>query len=312
MSYEEFTTAQRRVLERYAVDAESTMVDVPMLEGSAHVLVAGEGPPVMMVIGGGIVAGTWAPLMRELEGYTLYAVDLPGQGLSDPITHRPATIRDNATTFLRQILDRLGLDRPPFVAQSMGGQWATWLAVANPERVATISYVACPAFILNTSAPFPMRLASVPAVNRLVSRLDPPSPAQVRRLMRMVGEEPTGLAEIGDLLLAYERMPGQAEAFGALLQASMTRLAPRPEVRLTPALLRRVSQPVQFIWGEDDPFGAPGVGERAAEIMPDAEFHLVRGGHAPWLRNSEEVAAHLLPFLAKHSDNQPMRQAETR
>ena len=301
MSHHEFTTAQRRVLERYGVEAESTMVDVPVLDGSAHVLVAGDGPPVMMVIGGGIVAGTWAPLMRKLEGYTLYAVDLPGQGLSDPITHRAATIRDNATSFLRQVLDRLGLDRPPFVAQSMGGQWTTWLALADPGRVASISYVACPAFILGTSAPLPLRLASVPAVNRLVSRLDPPSPRQVRRLMRMAGEDPTGLDEIGDLFLADGRMPGRAEAFGALLQASMTRLAPRPEIRLTPALLRRVSQPVQFIWGEDDPFGAPEIGEQAAKIMPDAEFHLVRGGHAPWLRNSEEVASHLLPFLAKYT-----------
>lgn len=312
MTTEEFEKAQQRVLRRYGVDARSHFVNVPELGGQAHVLVSGEGPPVMMVIGGGIVAGTWAPLMRKLEGYTLYAVDLPGQGPSDPIQHRTATIRDNAVVFLRRVLDGLGLDRLPFVGQSMGGQWSTWLALAEPERVASISYVACPAFILGTSAPAPMRLASIPGLNRLFSKLDPPSTRQVRRLARMVGEDPAGLDEILDLLLAYERVPGQADSFAALLHASITLFGPRPPLDMTPELLRRVSQPVQFIWGKDDPFGAPAVGEKAAEIMPDAEFHLVEGGHAPWFNHADEVAKHLLPFLGIHSGERHATRLETK
>lgn len=73
----EFRNAQQRTLSRYGVAAESRHVDVPAIGGSAHVLVAGEGPPLVMVIGGTIPAAFWAPLMPELRGRTLYAMDLP-------------------------------------------------------------------------------------------------------------------------------------------------------------------------------------------------------------------------------------------
>ncbi|MEU8799735.1 hypothetical protein [Spirillospora sp. NPDC048819] len=52
----EFRNAQQRTLSRYGVAAESRHIDVPAIGGSAHVLVAGEGPPLVMVIGGTIPA----------------------------------------------------------------------------------------------------------------------------------------------------------------------------------------------------------------------------------------------------------------
>ena len=81
----EFVSAQQRVLDRYGVDADSQYVDTPILDGQAHVLVAGQGPPVVMVIGGGMVTALWAPLMAQLGGRTLYAVELPGHGLTGSV-----------------------------------------------------------------------------------------------------------------------------------------------------------------------------------------------------------------------------------
>ena len=57
-----------RVLDRFAVDAESRLVDVPALGGQARVLVAGDGPAVVMLTGAGPPAAIWAPLMAELTG----------------------------------------------------------------------------------------------------------------------------------------------------------------------------------------------------------------------------------------------------
>ena len=87
MSTEAFLRAQGAVLDRYGVAAEQRFVDVPGVGGRAHVLVAGEGPPVVMVNGLGNPAAMWAPLMARLDGYALLAVDLPGFGLTDT---RPA------------------------------------------------------------------------------------------------------------------------------------------------------------------------------------------------------------------------------
>ena len=83
-----FLDAQQRVLDRYRVDAQRRYVDLPTTGVQAQVLVAGEGPPLMMVIGGAVPAAFWAPLMAKLPGRTLYAIELPGFGLTDPTTYR--------------------------------------------------------------------------------------------------------------------------------------------------------------------------------------------------------------------------------
>ena len=72
-----FEAAQAAVLDRFGVAAESKYVKVPALEGRAHVLVAGAGPPVVMVNGIGTPAAMWAPLMAQLQGRALHAVDRP-------------------------------------------------------------------------------------------------------------------------------------------------------------------------------------------------------------------------------------------
>jgi hypothetical protein len=58
---------------------------------------------------------------------------------------------------------------------------------------------------------------------------------------------------------------------------------------------------VQLVWGEDDTFGPPAVGERAADLIPDADLHVVPGGHGPWFRHAQDVGERLAPFLRKHS-----------
>ncbi|MGB7819623.1 MAG: hypothetical protein WBL35_12945 [Ornithinibacter sp.] len=47
-----FLEAQRRVLDRYDVTAQRRSVEVPTIGGQAQVLVAGEGPLLVLVIGG--------------------------------------------------------------------------------------------------------------------------------------------------------------------------------------------------------------------------------------------------------------------
>ena len=80
---QDFLDAQRRMLSKNGVDAESRFVDVPSIAGRAHVLEVGEGQEVVMLNGIGTPAAMWAPLMAELPGLRLLAVDLPGYGLTD-------------------------------------------------------------------------------------------------------------------------------------------------------------------------------------------------------------------------------------
>jgi hypothetical protein len=60
---EEFKAAQERLLKRVSVVAESLYLEIPAVSGRAHVLVSGEGPPVVFVPGFGDPSTISAPLL---------------------------------------------------------------------------------------------------------------------------------------------------------------------------------------------------------------------------------------------------------
>jgi pimeloyl-ACP methyl ester carboxylesterase len=301
MSTQGFRAAQQRLLDHHGLEADSRFVGLPVLDGGdAHVLVSGNGPPVLMVIGGGPPAALWVPLMAELEGFTLFVADLPGFGLSDPMPYTTPTLRPAGVAFLQQLLDALELGAPPVVAQSMGALWSVSLALDEPERVPCLSLVGCPALIEGTSAPPLLRLTSVPWLRRLLLRLERPSPAAVGRFTRMAGEDLTHLPQMREVLLEHMRLPNPGPALLTMHHAALTPRGSRPQVALTAAQLSRLTQPVQLIWGRDDPFGSVEAGTRAAEHIPDARLHVVPGGHGPWLDDPTAVAALLTPFLLEN------------
>lgn len=297
MSTDGFLRAQAAVLDRYGFASEQRFVDVPSGGGRAHLLVAGEGPPVVMVNGIGNPAAMWAPLMARLDGYTLLAVDLPGYGLTDTIPAHTGDLRSTAVTFLRELLDGLGMPHGSFVANSLGSLWTSWLAIDEPQRVDRLVHVGCPALALGTSAPLPMRLLSLRGLGPLLMKLDPPSPAQVRRLSKMVNEHPLP-TEIAELLVAAERLPAFQQTMLSTLRTLVRPRGARPEMTLTADHLSHIEHPSLFIFGADDPFGGPEIGERVAHALPNAQLEIVDGGHAPWLHHADQIAPLITDFLA--------------
>ena len=274
---QDFIAAQQRMLDRYGIEAESRFFHVPVVEGQAHVLVSGEGAAVVIVNGIGIPAAMWAPLMAELGGFRLFAVDLPAYGLTDTTKSFAEDLRRNAVRFLDEVLDGLELEAPAFVANSLGSLWTNWLALDRPERVRAVVHVGCPAIVLDTSAPLPMRLLSARPLGRVLTRLRPPSESQVEELSRMVHEAPL-TPELADLILATERLPGFRHTFLSTLNTLIRVRGSRPAMRLTAEQLARIAQPTLVFWGQDDPFGPVEAGERMVKAMPDAELHVVGGG----------------------------------
>ncbi len=284
-----FLDAQQRVMDRYQVTAQRRYVEAPT-GLHAQVLVAGDGPPLVMVIGGAVPAAFWAPLMARFPDRTCYAIELPGFGLTDPTTYDAGTLRRTAVDYLAGVLDALGLGASQFVTQSIGSQWTAWLAADHPGRVSSQVMVGCPAFFLETSAVLPFRLASIPGLGSLMVRAQRPSTRNTERMLRTVGEEPLGLGEIRDVLLAAQRLPTYTPSLLALMRAVMSWTRPRPEIVSTPDRLRQMAHPVRLIWGERDSFGPPEAGRRITDLIPGADLHVVPGGHAPWFHQADLVA----------------------
>lgn len=292
----EFSIAQAAVLDRYGVAAEERWVDVPVVDGHAHVLVTGDGPPVVALNGLGIPAAMFAPLVARLEGVTQYAVDLPAYGLTDTSPDFVGDLRNNAVRFLSEVLDGLELDRPVIIANSLGSLWASWFAIERPERVRALVHIGCPAVVLDTSAPLPMRLLAVRPLGRLMMKLQAPSPRQVDRLAKLVREYPLP-PEIASLILATERLDHFEGTFLATLNRLLRLRGNRRALALSAEELARIQAPTLLVFGADDPMGAAPVAERVADALAHAELHVVDGGHAPWLHHADQIVPVVSAFL---------------
>ena len=295
-----FIKAQQRLLNRYNVEAQSHFIEVPSIKGKAHALVTGNGPAVVMVNGIGTPAAMFAPLIAELNGFQIFAVDLPAYGLTDTTKEFTKNLKRNAIDFLREVIEELGLQRPAFMANSMGSLWTSWLALERPEKVAAMVHLGCPAIILDTSAPFPMRLLSVKPLGRLMTWLQPPSKKQVEDLSKMVNEYPL-VDELSDLLLATERLPKFRQTFLSTLNTLLRLGGNRPEMSLSAEQLANIKHPTLFFWGKNDPFGGPEIGKRVVEAMPNAELHILEGGHAPWLSQAKSIGPKASSFMRESS-----------
>lgn len=293
-----FLRAQSETLQLNGLKAGTRFLEISSLGGRAQVITIGDGSPVLLVNGIGTPAAMWAPLMAQLEGFTLHAVDLPGFGLTDFKQWREGEYRKYAVNFLGDVLDGLQIEALPLVTNSLASLWATWFALDRPDRVLAMAHIGCPATVLHTSAPLPMRLLSVPVLGRLMMKLQPPSQSQVKQLSKMVNEDPMP-PEIADLLLATEKLPDFEDTFLSTLHTLIRLRGARPEMALVSDLLKRVTQPNLLVFGEKDPMGGPEVGARVAASLPDAELHVVPGGHTPWLDCPEEIGALITLFLRR-------------
>jgi pimeloyl-ACP methyl ester carboxylesterase len=303
-SKQAFEVAQAAVLDRFGVQAERRYVAVDVLEGRAHVLVTGEGPPVLMLNGIGTPAAMWAPLMARIAGRTLHAVDLPAYGLTDPPPDEPPGLRAHAVGFIEGVLDGLGLERPAFISSSLGSLWALWLAIDRPQRVGAMAHVGCPALAPGTSAPLPMRMLSTRFLGAALMRLQRPSSRQVKQLSKMVRQYPLPL-EIAELILATERLPGFARTFRSNLRALLRLRGARARSALTESQLSAVEQPSLLVFADRDPMGSARAGRRMAEALPNAELHIGEGGHCPWLDDAEWIAEWVNRFLERTTSRPP-------
>ena len=263
---------------------------------AVRVLETGDGPPLVLVHGSGMSASTWAPLMPHLRSRRLIAFDLPGFGLSDPLDYSGRPLREHAVAQLTSLLDALALDRVPIVGTSLGGMWALSMAVAAPGRISAVASLGVPAVVLPGMHGDPFFTAlSAPGLRHVVARIGSPSVAVTRRSLAAGAIGPRGAerAPDGFFEVVHEgmRQPGFRTAMLSHMWLAMRLGRPRPENFLSDAELARIAAPVLMIWGEDDPYGGPDIGRRAALLLPNASLEVMPGRHAPFLDDPARCGA---------------------
>ncbi len=304
MTTDDFQQAERSDLEHTGLRPAIRFLEVGAPAVRVRVLETGDGPPVLFVPGDGAVAAAWAPLLAELHGVRAIVLDRPGFGLGDAVPMRGVRLRRHAVGLLTSVLDALGLDDVPIVGSSGGAQWGMWTALDAPARVRALVPMGTPAVCVPGFRPSAaMRLLTTPGVGDVLARLPSPSVAATGRMLVGTDARLHDHPEIVALYHAARGLPRYDATLAAVFQASMRAGGrPRRECLITDDELRRLAQPTLFVWGEQEPFGAPEAARRAAGLMPDARVEVVPGAwHHPWLADPAGIGRLVVDFLRRAS-----------
>jgi pimeloyl-ACP methyl ester carboxylesterase len=280
--------AETRLFARSGLQPEESFLDLDSAKVRLRVLSAGTGPSVVMLHGVSLAAAVWAPWLADLAGYRAHLVELPGHGLSGPVTYRRGAVRDHSLGLMDDLFDALGLATAPVIGHSLGGMLALWYAAARPGRIASLVAIGDPAVALpGATVRMPLSLLTVPVLGEAVLRA--PAPRPVYRGLLGQGLSPAAAAaapdELLDVLRLAARRKGNARTVASLMHAIDGFRRPRADSVMTDGELRQITAPTTFCWGTDDPFLTPAQARPAIAKIPGAVLHEVPGGHGPWLED---------------------------
>lgn len=258
--------------------------------GTTQVIEAGQGPPFMLIHGGLGEAFQWAPLLGQLSRhYHVLAVDRPGHGLADPFDYQGLNLLAFGSRFIRDVLDTLRLQSVFLAGNSMGGLWSVGFALEHPRRVQHLLLIGSPAGV-QRSVPMQLRLGTLPLLRRAMqSALSNPTREGVRAFWKLLVTDPAKLEnDFIDLSVASQHR--NYRNWLSLIRQALDIRGMKPHLLLQQHW-NHLRTPTTLIWGEQDAFSPPAIGDAIAAAHPAVRMVRVpNAGHAPWFDAPEAVA----------------------
>ncbi|GAA1586142.1 alpha/beta hydrolase [Actinomadura kijaniata] len=236
------------------------------------------------------------------DRWRLVAPDLPGFGFSDtPEPSRFAYDFDGYAAFLRRFADALGLGRFALYLHDYGSQIGLRLAIAEPDRIA--------ALIVQNGDIYADQLG--PKYGYLQRYWENPTAEGRARLAAAVSEEgfrdefrndvaPHLAARISPdlwtLNWALLNTPPRREIMVGLMEGLRANLDWFPKYQ---SYLRDHRPPTLIAWGPQDGYMPEGAARAYLRDLPDAELHLLDGGHWALETNLPEIVALARGFLGR-------------
>jgi pimeloyl-ACP methyl ester carboxylesterase len=296
----ELRAAQQALVDAYAPEAQ--VRSVRWSGGATQAYELGSGPPLLLIHGGGDAAYEWVPIMPALaRRHRVLAVDRPGHGLADPFDYSGVDLRLHATTFLNDVLDALELASVRLLSNSIGGWWATVLALDRPDRVERVVVAGHPPGVTR-HAPLPLRVLSLPAIGGLIGRqlLGKPTREGQRKFWgQVLVAHPERVADVLlDVDVAHTRR--NRDSMLSLINAVVGPRGVRPQLLLGERW-NQLAVPLLFLYGDADSFVSPpvaaawrAIAERNARVRLSC---VPNAGHLPWIDEPDAVVAELEVFL---------------
>ena len=246
----------------------------------------GQGEPIVLLHAFPLNGRMWEPQVPALEGnHRVIIPDYPGFGRS-PYSPAQPDVRYYAEG-IRQLLDRLGVERVVLGGLSMGGYVAFACLRLFPEMVS--------ALILANTRPDPdseeIRESRKDMARRVAEEgVEVLIEVQMERLL-----SPDTLENNEEVVEEVKAMIRESSPDGVI--AALGAMRERPD---STSLLPEIAVPTLVIGGEDDAISSPEVMGKMAGNIPDSRHHTLSGaGHLSNLESPAEFNDALKKFLAK-------------
>jgi pimeloyl-ACP methyl ester carboxylesterase len=256
--------------------------------------VAGSGQKVLLLHGFGSFLETWAfnipPLSKR---YQVYAIDLPGHGLSD----KPIKFYNTAFAIESSgdIMEALGIEQATLIGHSLGGAVSINIALSLPERVNKLVLIDSAG--LSRTLPWMYRLSSLPVLGNILMSLAV-EPVLSRSIKRLFYNSPRLTQDMIDIILKNASQPEVKKTLLRILQHNVGLRGPRPEA----ILIEKLSQlkvPTLFVHGAQDRVFPLKQVRDAFSMAPNSRVKIFdQCGHCPHIEKAIEFNEVVLEFLA--------------
>ncbi|MEE1765197.1 alpha/beta fold hydrolase [Streptomyces sp. SP18BB07] len=257
----------------------------------------GEGPPVLLLHGGGPGASGVANYARNIaelaKEYRVIVPDLPGYGRSakgvdgaDPFGYLADTVR--------ALLDRLGLDKAHLVGNSYGGACALRLALDTPDRVDRMVLMG-PGGIGTT------RALPTPGLNSLLNYYSGDGPSRLKLEKFIRNYLVFNAADVPDSVIDaryQDSIDPEVVAAPPLRRPKSLRALWKMDFTRDKRLAR-LPVPTLVLWGAADKVNRPSGGPMLAGRMPNCDLYEVANtGHWVQFERAELFNRLCADFLA--------------
>lgn len=249
--------------------------------------------PIVLVHGFGASSFSWRNNLNPIAdaGFTVYAPDMRGFGLSDKGWDKTMS-QDAQADRLKAFLDAVRIDRAVLAGNSMGGGIVTNFALRYPDRVRGLVLVD-PAIYGGTNSGVISALVGLPGIQRWGQHLVRFILADSERnaaTIKSAWFDPGGVTP--DVLSGYRRAlqtPDWDMGLLALLRDGMSNnLGPR---------LKDLKVPTLIVWGEYDTWISPTNAPKLKQDIVGSKLAIIKdAGHVPHEEKPQEFNALVIDF----------------
>jgi pimeloyl-ACP methyl ester carboxylesterase len=253
-----------------------------------------QGSVIILVHGVFSSVDSWSLNMPSLaEAHRVYALDMPGFGLTDKI---PMSSLVQGAQFINDFMKTQNIDKATLVGHSMGGGYSLNFAIQYTDKLDRL--VLIDSLGLGTNFHYIFRLLVLPVIGEFISR---PSRSGTRRSFNLaVYDKSLVTDELVETGYRFAALPDAQKSLLSMLRSGGNFRGMRPEfIRPIIEKLPAIKAPTLIIWGEQDPIFPVDHAQVALKSIPNARLTVFeRCGHIPYLEHPDKFNSLVKEFLA--------------